>query len=146
MNKTEPTHQHHMNMIVQILKTGNWLDSNISKVLKLSGITHIQFNILRILEGCYPNSLNVGEIKEKIVFSNSDITRLLNRLINKNLLTRKINSKNKRKVDITITTKGLELIQILLPEIEEELEDFYSAQLDINECITLTQLLKKLMN
>lgn len=132
-------------MVVEILRTGNWIDKRISKILQKSGITHVQFNILRILEGAHPTPLTVGNIKSKILFSNSDITRLLDRLKNKGLIDRKICENNRRKMDVTITDQGLELIKTVLPQIEDDLDGFFCNKLNCDEKDTLIEGLKKIM-
>ncbi len=136
--------KNHMLMVVEIMQTGNWLDSKISKVLAESGITHIQFNILRILEGSHPLPLSVGAIKERIVFSKSDITRLLDRLKGKGLIDRNVNPENRRSMDVSITQKGLALIKFVLPRIEEELDGFYSEKVSLTEMTQIKTILKKI--
>lgn len=131
-------------MVVEILHTGNWLDSKISKILRQSGITHVQFNILRILEGAQPNTLSVGSVKDRILFSNSDITRLLDRLKDKGLVQRTICETNRRKMDVSITRAGLDLIQFVLPKIEEDLEGFYNEKFSPEEREQLVGYLKRL--
>ncbi|MBN2350219.1 MAG: MarR family transcriptional regulator [Bacteroidales bacterium] len=115
----------YMRMVVNILRTGNIIDKKVSEVLKKFEITHIQFNILRILEVAYPNYLSVGEINSELFFSTSDVTRLLDRLEKKELITRVICPKNRRKMDISLTEKGHNLIVESLPEIENKLDGFY---------------------
>ena len=132
-------------MVVEILRAGNWIDSRISKILQKAGITHVQFNILRILEGSHPNPLAVGTIKSKIVFSNSDITRLLDRLKNKGLIDRKICAGNRRKMDVTITELGLELTKTVLPKIEDDLDGFFCDKLSCDERDALMSSLEKIM-
>jgi DNA-binding MarR family transcriptional regulator len=135
----------YMTMVVEILRTGNWIDNRISQILQKAGITHVQFNILRILEGAHPTPLTVGNIKSQILFSNSDITRLLDRLKNKGLIDRRICAGNRRKMDVNITDEGLELTKIVLPQIEDDLDGFFSDKLSSDERDVLIVSLKKIM-
>lgn len=130
--------------MAEILRTGDYLDSKVTEVLKQYGITHIQFNILRILEGAQPDPLPVGKIKERLLFSKSDVTRLLDRLEKKELISRKICPSNRRKMDIEITDEGLKLIQIVLPLIEESLEGFYQKKVGEKERDVVLDVLQKI--
>ncbi|MGK0390016.1 MAG: DNA-binding MarR family transcriptional regulator [Maribacter sp.] len=144
-NKKLIENKDYMTMVVEILRTGNWIDNRISQILQKAGITHVQFNILRILEGAHPTPLTVGTIKSKILFSNSDITRLLDRLKNKDLIDRKICAGNRRKMDVTITNEGLGLTKIILPQIENDLDGFFCDKLNSDERDALISSLKKIM-
>lgn len=143
-SKTKVKDKEALMMVVEILHTGNWLDNKISKILGMSGITHVQFNILRILQGANPNPLSVGEVKSRILFSNSDITRLLDRLKDKGLIQRTINPINRRRMDVSITDAGLELIQHVLPCIENELDGFFSDKFTKEEKSTIIDCLKRI--
>lgn len=134
----------HLKMVVDIIHTANKLDFKISKVLKEFGITHVQFNILRILKGSYPKPLSVGEVKSRIVFSNSDITRLIDRMETKGIVDRKINIKNRRKMDILITEKGIELANKVWPCIEDKLDRLYEDVVTKSEAKMVSSVLEKI--
>ncbi len=144
MGKYSSRYNLHLKLVAEILRTGDYLDSKVTEVLKQYGITHIQFNILRILEGAQPDPLPVGKIKERLLFSKSDVTRLLDRLEKKELISRKICPSNRRKMDIEITDEGLKLIQIVLPLIEESLEGFYQKKVGEKERDVVLDVLQKI--
>ncbi len=125
VEKYKTPYNPYLKMVVEILRTGNWLDAKVSGVLKRLGITHVQFNILRILEGAMPEPLAIGEIKNRLLFNQSDMTRLLDRLEKKQLISRSICPNNRRKMDIVISEKGIDLIKEALPKIDKELEGFF---------------------
>jgi DNA-binding MarR family transcriptional regulator len=133
-----------MKMVVNLLHAGNVIDYKVSKVLKEYEITHIQFNILRILEAVNPKKLSVGEINDGLLFSTSDVTRLLDRLEKRDLISRELCQENRRKMDISITNKGLAVIAASLPEIEESLDGFYKNRVTEYERDELLRILKKL--
>lgn len=135
-----------MLLVVEIMRTSNILDKKISSVLKEVGITHVQFNILRILQSSHPQPITVGHIKSNILFKNSDITRILDRLEFKRLINRVINQNNRRKMDVTITPLGLKLIEKVFPKIEERLEGFYASHISKEECSTVRDVLDKICN
>lgn len=116
----------HQGMVVSILQTANALDATISQVLGQYDITHPQFNILRILESASPAPISVKCIKERILFTKSDITRLIDRLVDKNLVSRKLCPDNRRKMDIVLTKAGQEKIDKILPALEERLQGYFS--------------------
>ncbi|HSG67638.1 MAG TPA: MarR family transcriptional regulator, partial [Bacteroidales bacterium] len=96
----------YMKMVVNILRAGRIIDHKVSDVLKEFGITHIQFNILRILEARKAEKLSLGDITDGLLFSSSDVSRLIDRLVNHGLVDRVICPKNRRKLELTITEEG----------------------------------------
>jgi DNA-binding MarR family transcriptional regulator len=134
----------YMKMVVNILRTGNIIDHKVTEVLRDFDITHIQFNILRILEARHPEKLSVGEINNGLLFPTSDVTRLLDRLEKRELINRITCPKNRRKMDISITEKGLQKINESLPEIEKVLKGYYSDRVNETERDVVIEVLKRL--
>ncbi|MDB5263655.1 MAG: hypothetical protein JWQ14_2938 [Adhaeribacter sp.] len=97
-------------MIVNIMFTGNWVQKNVSSQLRPFGISLQQHNVLRILRGQYPNPSTLGMIQERMMDRMSNSTRLVDKLLDKKLVDRGQCQDNRRKVDIVITPKGLELL------------------------------------
>src|ERR1051325_743233 len=87
--------------------TANWLAANNNDFFKSFGITMQQFNILRILRGQNPNSISAAEIKQRMLDRNSDVSRLLDRLIEKKLVIKTQCESDKRATDVVITPNGL---------------------------------------
>ena len=131
-------------MVVDIIHTANQLDYKISLLLKTFSITHVQFNILKILQGANPQPLSAGQIKERILFSNSDITRLIDRLVKKELVDRIICPNNRRKMDISITKKGTELLNKIEPELSGTLNDFFKNEIKVEDAKLVSETLKKI--
>ena len=77
--------------------------------MKNEELTSAQYNVLRILRGA-PEGLPCGEIGNRMVTRDSDITRLLDRLEKRALISRCRESKDRRTVSTRITQKGLELL------------------------------------
>jgi DNA-binding MarR family transcriptional regulator len=98
-------------VVINLLYTANWLQSKNQEFFKSYGITAHQFNILRILKGQHPNSISATEIKTRMLDKNSDVSRLLDRLIAKNLITKKTCPNDKRAFDVTITEQGIEVLK-----------------------------------
>lgn len=93
--------------VINLIFTAGWLQSKHQDFFKSAGITNQQFNILRILKGQHPQSTSVTEIKSRMLDKNSDVSRLLDRLAVKQLITKKTCPNDKRSADITITETGL---------------------------------------
>lgn len=98
-------------LVVNVLFTGNWMNLENTKYLKSFGLTLPQYNILRILRGQYPQPATVNLLIERMLDKSSNASRIVDRLLLKNLVTRRICKKDRRSVDVTITEKGLELLK-----------------------------------
>jgi MarR family transcriptional regulator, 2-MHQ and catechol-resistance regulon repressor len=101
--------------LINILFTYGWLIERIKNILVREGVTHQQFNILRILRGSYPKPLSTLQIRERMLDKMSDTSRIVDRLILKDLVRKTISSTDKRLVDVVISEKG----QALLKRIDE---------------------------
>jgi len=96
--------------VINLIFTSSWLQGKHQDFFKSFGITNQQFNILRILKGQYPKSTSATEIKSRMLDKNSDVSRLLDRLTTKKLITKQVCPNDKRAADITITNAGLTLL------------------------------------
>ena len=99
-------------MGINLLFTANWLNEQISKMLSEEGVTQQQYNILRILRGS-TTPLSTLKIRERMLDKMSDTSRIVDRLIAKELVVKNTCEKDKRLVDITLSPKGLDLVHQL---------------------------------
>lgn len=131
-------------LILNILYTSNWIDKIYAPIFKKNGITNAQFNILRILKGSSPTPLSVGEIKDRIMFKQTDITRMIDRLVEKGLVTRCLCENNRRKMDVSISEVGEKLLSKINPEIDAAGKKHFSENITTEEAqeanITLDKL------
>lgn len=104
-----------MKAMLNILFTSNWLSDLSKKAMKPFGLTSQQFNVLRILRGRHPEFCSAQEVKAVMIDKSPDLTRLIDRLLQKGLVTRMVCEENRRKVDIGITDDGLELLKEMDP-------------------------------
>lgn len=74
-------------------------------------LTLHQYNVLRILRGSQPSGLPSGEIANRMIARDPDITRLVDRLEKRDLVTRVRGRQDRRVVEVTITDKGLKLLR-----------------------------------
>jgi len=105
--------------MLNIMYTANWLMGEFRDIYKPYGITPQQYNVLRILRGKHPESVNPSEIKEVMLDKNPDITRLCDRLLAMGLIGRSIDAENRRKMNIVITDQGLHMLAQIQPFLEE---------------------------
>jgi DNA-binding MarR family transcriptional regulator len=94
---------------LEMLRTMEALSHRFAQVLKTENLSSTQYNVLRILRGA-PEGLPCGEIGNRMVTRDSDITRLLDRLEKRALISRCRESKDRRTVWTRITPEGLELL------------------------------------
>jgi DNA-binding MarR family transcriptional regulator len=127
--------------IVNLIFTYNWMTHLLKKKLGKYHITLQQFNVLRILRGQYPNPATVNLIKERMLDKMSDASRIVDRLIEKGMVTRCTNKDDRRAVDIGISDKGLELLKKLSGEMTEA--DIIKNNLTKEEAAELNRLLDK---
>jgi len=128
--------------VVNVIYTEGWISSVFRDIFKNYKITSQQYNVLRILRGRFPASLNPSEIKSVMIDKNPDLTRLCDRLVIMGLIDRCIDAENKRKVNIQINEKGLNVLK----EIDPIMSEFTNQKfhLDENEAELLSSLLDKL--
>ncbi len=99
-------------MGINLLFTANWLNEQIGKMLSEEGVTQQQYNILRILRGS-ATPLSTLKIRERMLDKMSDTSRIVDRLIAKELVVKNTCEKDKRLVDITLSPKGMSLVDQL---------------------------------
>ncbi|GAB4093265.1 MarR family winged helix-turn-helix transcriptional regulator [Flaviaesturariibacter terrae] len=99
--------------MINLLYTYGWVMEQIKNFLAAEDITHQQFNILRILRGAMPQPLSTLQIRERMLDKMSDTSRIVDRLLAKELVQKSTCPKDKRLVDVTISPKGLALLQKL---------------------------------
>ncbi len=128
-------------MGINIIYTANWLNEKMGQILSTEDITQQQYNILRILRGS-DAPLSTLKIRERMLDKMSDTSRIVDRLIVKGLVEKTACVKDKRLVDITVTKKGLQLLE-KLDALNEQI-DFILKGVSEKEATTINQILDKL--
>ena len=129
--------------VINISFSSIWMKDEVMVVLKPHDISIEQFNVLRILRGKKGEPTNLQDIQERMINKMSNTTRLVDKLILKDLVERFICKNNRRKVDIYITEQGLNLLNEIDPVIEAT-EKRITSNLSVQELETLNTLLTKL--
>jgi len=129
-------------LAVNIIYTGNWLAYQDAQLFKKFGLTNQQYNVLRILRGQHPQPASVNLLKERMMDKVSNASRIVDKLVRKGLVERKICPSDRRAVDVKITEAGLKLLK----EIEPVLKDARNRLKTLNEVEAhqLNELLDKL--
>lgn len=129
-------------LVVNVLYTGNWMNLVNSKNLKPFGLTLPQYNVLRILRGQYPKPATVNLLIDRMLDKSSNASRIVDRLLVKELVTRRTCKKDRRSVDVVITDKGLNLLYKLDSLQTEWRKEFET--LTTEEAKNLNKLMDKL--
>jgi DNA-binding MarR family transcriptional regulator len=127
---------------INILFTHGWLAQRIKLFLKNHRLTSQQYNVLRILRGSYPNPLSTLQIRERMLDKMSDSSRIVDRLVIKQLVIKKACEHDKRLVDVCITPLGLEKLAKI--DEREIVIDQSLTNLSPAEAETLSDLLDKI--
>jgi DNA-binding MarR family transcriptional regulator len=128
--------------IINVIYTNNWLQSLQVEIFKPFDLTLQQYNVLRILRGQYPNPITVIAIIERMLDKMSNASRLVDKLLAKELVIRRLCPNDRRAVDVIITEKGLKLLEEL-----DTLQNQWEGKLHgltENEALQLSELLDKM--
>jgi len=128
--------------IANLVLTYNHVISQLESFIDEYDLTLPQYNILRILRGQYPAPSTNNLIKERIIHRNSDVTRIIDRLISKGLVDRTGCCDDRRKVDILISQEGLRILNEIDNRIDV-IENLLSG-LDSGEIASFNGLLDKI--
>ena len=129
-------------IVLNILYTNNIIGDKFLDILKPFDLSGEQYNVLRIVRGQKGNPANMCLIQERMITKNSNTTRLIDKLLLKELVTRNVCPENRRKIEIEITKKGLDVLQELDPKVKEHEENF-ATNLSAKEVQQLITLLEK---
>ena len=132
-------------VLLNLSFTRNVVSDKFLEILKPFDLSGEQYNVLRILRGQKGKPANMSVIQERMISKNSNTTRLVDKLLLKELVIRNICPTNKRKMEITITEKGLEVLEKLDPIVVEH-ENIFANNLTTEELEQLNYLLEKYRN
>jgi len=109
---------------LDLLRTCDLLSRAPAQLLKAEDLSSTQYNVLRILRGT-PEGLPCGEIASRMITRDPDITRLLDRLEKRGLISRCRETKDRRMVMVRITAQGLKI----LANLDEPVRESHRRQL-----------------
>ena len=129
--------------IHEIITTGHWITHEVTMALKSFGVTEPQYNVLRILSEDKNKPVTVGDILKNMVQRNSNVTRIVDKLVTKKYVTRQECPTNRRKMDIVITPIGVKVLNQLDQKVQEFHKSYYD-KLSSKELTILKKLIQKL--
>jgi DNA-binding MarR family transcriptional regulator len=129
-------------LALNIMFTNNWIMEGQLRILKPYQFTQPQYNVLRILRGSYPATLTINSIIERMLDRMSNVSRLVDKLLEKGYVARVQSADDRRAVDVSITQKGLDI----LAEIDRQQERWENSytKLSDEEAKQLSDLLDKI--
>jgi DNA-binding MarR family transcriptional regulator len=127
---------------INLLFTANWVQSQISAVLRPYGLSPEQFNVLRILNGSHPNAMSQKDILSRMIAPKSNLTLIVGRLKEKKFVNVNRALHDKREYSISITNSA----QSMLQDLNQGMNQLLRATLPLNEieAQTLNALLDKI--
>lgn len=103
----------------------SWLQEQVIEALRPFQLSTSQYNILRILRGAGKEGCTCGEIAERMITKDPDITRLLDRLVQREWISRTRSESDRRVVKSFITKQGLEVLQ----QLDQPIEHLHQQQM-----------------
>ncbi|MDC7998497.1 MarR family transcriptional regulator [Gilvibacter sediminis] len=135
--------QLHTKTVINLMYRARIIEESVNRILKGYELSIQQYNVLRILRGQGGNPANLSTVTERMVDRNSNTTRLIDKLLKKDLVKRQVCATNRRKVELFITTEGLELLKVLDPIVEANNQQMLN-QLDSGELEQLNTYLNNI--
>jgi MarR family transcriptional regulator, organic hydroperoxide resistance regulator len=139
---TVPLEDH---IFVALVKAADTLALQAEQLFKASGLSATQYNVLRILRGAEPAGLACRAIGDRMISHDPDITRLLDRMEKRGLITRERQTDDRRVVKTRITAAGLAALKTLDAPVREMHKKQF-AHISATKLKTLSELLSELQS
>lgn len=145
IKKIRPFESVEQEAFLNLLRTADVLAGEVADLFKPSRLSSTQYNALRILRGAGPDGLPCGEVAARMITRDPDVTRLLDRLEKRGLISRCRGKKDRRVVCARITDAGVGLLDELDPRVlqahRKQLSHMSAEQL--KQLIELLELARK---
>jgi DNA-binding MarR family transcriptional regulator len=113
IRQVKPFESREQEAFLNLQRTADAMMRGLEETLRPSGLTQTQYNVLRILRGAGEGGLLCRQVAERMVTRDPDMTRLLDRLETRGLVTRERDRKDRRALSVRITSKGIRLVSAL---------------------------------
>ncbi len=140
--KSKPILDKPKKIVLNIIVTQNILLEKFSEIIKPFDVSIEQYNVLRILRGQENKPCNMSLIQERMISKTSNTTRLVDKLLLKEMVTRNVCKINRRKIEVSITEKGLQILDDLDKNLACQ-EILFAKNLEDTELDQLNYLLEK---
>lgn len=126
---------------LNILYTAWWLKTMMSKELKEYGLTHEQYNVLRILKGKHPEQICVKEIACRMIEKSSNVPRIIDRLETKKLVKRTSSEADGRETVIILTQAGINMLMHTTDRLNKTMDK--TIFIDEKKAVALNRILEE---
>ena len=116
-------------LMVNVIYSANLLNLITSRLFKPYELSPQQYNVLRILRGQKGESIALIDIEYRMLDKSSNVSRLVDKLISKDLVNRSVSSKDRRRIEIVITSRGLSVlneIDVILADMNSKIKAIIS--------------------
>ena len=116
-------------LMINVIYSANLLNLITSRLFKPYELSPQQYNVLRILRGQKGESIALMDIEYRMLDKSSNVSRLVDKLISKDLINRSISSKDRRRIEIVITSRGVSVlkeIDVILSEMNSKIKAIIS--------------------
>jgi DNA-binding MarR family transcriptional regulator len=127
---------------INLIYTMTWADVRLQEFFGEFSLTSSQYNVLRILRGQHPEPVSTALIRDRMIHRNAGVSRLVDRLEEKGLLTKSTCETDRRLVDVVITEAGLSVLK-QMDDQKARIDEIY-ANLSAAEAVELSRLLDKI--
>lgn len=129
-------------VLLNIIYTAYWLKSTNSTLLKNIGLTVEQFNVMRILKGKHPQPVCIRDIASRMIEKNSNVPRIIDRLVTKGIVVRQTSETDKRETLVSLTEDGMRQL-LEANKLTDPVSDSLIG-ITTEEAVLLNELLEKL--
>lgn len=143
IKSSRPIEDQYHRTFLNIVYSGIWLEQNTLDPLKQRGLSHPQYNVLRIVKG-YKGPMTVASIQQRMLYQTSNVTRIIDKLVEKGLLVKESSNEDRRVVLVNITPEGLEKLTELHDLIYGSVKQVVGKNLSFEETVMLGVLLDKM--
>lgn len=126
LRSSKPSASLEAHAFVSLQKAADALAQQVEQLLKANDLTAAQYNALRILRGAEPEGLACSNIADRMISHDPDMTRLLDRMEKRALITRERQKDDRRVVKTRITPQGLSLLKTL----DQPVHDLHKVQFE----------------
>jgi DNA-binding MarR family transcriptional regulator len=123
-------------IFIAVMKAADYLGQQAEQLLKSHGLTGTQYNVLRILRGAGQDGLPCRSVGDRMISHDPDMTRLLDRMEKRGLITRERQKDDRRVVKTRITAQGMEMLKRL----DQPVREMHKQQFQHMNTIKLKQL------
>ncbi|MBL6662532.1 MAG: MarR family transcriptional regulator [Flavobacteriales bacterium] len=118
-------------LTINVIYSANLLNLITSRLFKPYDLSPQQYNVLRILRGQKGKSIALMDIEHRMLDKSSNVSRLVDKLISKDLVNRSVSTKDRRRIAIIITSRGLSVlkeIDVILADMNSKIKTIISDE------------------